>query len=207
MTLLIVIFKLFKTRYCKIEFIGSSQTLIDTNILLGMGSRDPQKIQHDINYFNEPINGHTYVLAADVSKGRGQDYSTFSVIDITEQPFKQVCTYRNNTISPLLFPDVIIRAAKTYNDALVIIENNDAGQVVCNAVYYEHEYENTFTTSTVKSNGIGVTMSQKVKRMGCSNLKDLIDLHDGTVSMPLQIIQKVLQGLIQEQFQKEVFQP
>ena len=140
-----------------------------------MNSRDPEKIQHDINYYEEPNLSHTYVLTADVSKGRGQDYSTFSVIDITNQPFKQVCTYRNNTISPLLFPDVIIRAAKTYNDALVIIENNDAGQVVCNAVYYEHEYENTFTTSTVKSNGIGVTMSAKVKRMGCSNLKDLLE--------------------------------
>ena len=40
---------------------------------------------------------------------------------------------------------------------------------------YDHEYENTFTTSTVKSNGIGVTMSQKVKRIGCSNLKDLVE--------------------------------
>lgn len=164
----------FKQEF-EIEFIGSAQTLINTNILLGMTSREPEKIQHDINYYEEPDRSHTYVLTADVSKGRGQDYSTFSVIDITNQPFKQVCTYRNNTISPLLFPDVIIRAAKTYNDALVIIENNDAGQVVCNAVYYEHEYENTFTTSTVKSNGIGVTMSAKVKRMGCSNLKDLLD--------------------------------
>ena len=38
-------------------------------------------------------------------------------------------------------------------------------------------------------------------------IKGLIDLHDGTVSMPLQIIQKVLKGLIQEQFQKEVLLP
>ena len=38
-------------------------------------------------------------------------------------------------------------------------------------------------------------------------IKGLIDLHDGTVSMPLQITQKVLQGLIQEQFQKEVLLP
>lgn len=157
------------------SFIGSSQTLIDSDVLLGMQAQTPLKIQHEINYYEEPVEGHEYILCADVSKGRGQDYSTFSVIDISRNPFKQVCTYRNNTISPLLFPNMIVRAAKIYNEALVIIENNDVGMVVCNAVYYDHEYENTFTTSTVKSNGIGVTMSRKVKRIGCSNLKDLIE--------------------------------
>ena len=164
----------FKQEF-EVSFIGSSQTLIDSDVLLGLQAQSPLKTQHEINYYQEPIPDHEYILCADVSKGRGQDYSTFSVIDISQTPFKQVCTYRNNTISPLLFPNVIIRAAKVYNDALVIIENNDAGMVVCNAVYYDHEYENTFTTSTVKSNGIGVTMSQKVKRIGCSNLKDLVE--------------------------------
>jgi hypothetical protein len=164
----------FKQEF-EVSFIGSSQTLIDSDVLLGMQAQSPLKIQHEINYYEEPAEGHEYILCADVSKGRGQDYSTFSVIDISQNPFKQVCTYRNNTISPLLFPNMIVRAAKVYNEALVIIENNDAGMVVCNSVYYDHEYENTFTTSTVKSNGIGVTMSRKVKRIGCSNLKDIIE--------------------------------
>jgi hypothetical protein len=75
----------------------------------------------------------------------------------------------------LLFPNLIVRAATQYNQALVIIENNDVGQVVCNAVYYDYEYENMFTTSAVKSNGIGVVMTKKVKRVGCSNLKDLLE--------------------------------
>jgi hypothetical protein len=63
-----------------------------------------------------------------------------------------------------------------YNEAMVIIESNDAGQVVCNTVYYEYEYDNTFVESSVKRGGIGVTMTKRVKRIGCSNLKDLIDL-------------------------------
>jgi hypothetical protein len=157
------------------DFLGSAQTLINANILLGMQAGKVKKSQYDILYYEEPVPGHEYVLVADVSKGRGQDYSTYSVIDVSTQPFRQVCTYRNNTISPLLFPDMIIRAAQIYNNALVIIENNDAGMVVCNSIYYDHEYENTFTTSSVKSNGIGVTMTKKVKRIGCSNLKDLIE--------------------------------
>jgi hypothetical protein len=90
-------------------------------------------------------------------------------------PFKTVCTYRDNLISPLIYPELIVRAAKQYNNAMVVIENNDAGQVVCNAVYYEYEYDNMFVSSAVKSNGIGVMMTKRVKRIGCSNLKDLIE--------------------------------
>jgi len=157
------------------EFVGSADTLIGSTCLLGLLAQTPLKQQYDIQYYDEPRADHSYILVADVSKGRGQDYSTFSVIDISSRPFKQVATYRNNTISPLLFPNLIVRAASLYNQALVIVENNDVGQVVCNAIYYDYEYENMFTTSAVKSNGIGVVMTKKVKRIGCSNLKDLLE--------------------------------
>jgi hypothetical protein len=78
-------------------------------------------------------------------------------------------------VSPLLFPDVIHKYAKIYNNALVVIENNDQGSVVCNGLYYDLEYENVFATSSVKSDGIGVFMDKKVKRIGCSNMKDLVE--------------------------------
>jgi hypothetical protein len=158
------------------EFLGSNVTLISSSTLLGLQSIPPLKTQYSIKYYAEPIAGHDYILTADVSKGRGQDYSTFTVIDIScDGTFKQVCTYRDNLISPLLFPELIVRAAKVYNNALVIIENNDAGMVVCNSVYYDYEYDNTFVESSTRSNGIGVTMTKRVKRIGCSNLKDLIE--------------------------------
>ena len=161
----------------EVNFIGSSQTLISADVLLGLSSRDPQHSQHGIHYYIEPVDGHEYIMTVDVSKGRGQDYCTFSVFDVTgaDGTFKQVCTYRDNLVSPLMFPEYILRAAKAYNNALVIIENNDAGQVVCNAVYYEYEYDNTFVQSSVKAGGIGVTMTKRVKRIGCSNLKDLLE--------------------------------
>ena len=161
----------------EVNFIGSSQTLINSEVLLGLQARTPLKTQYGIQYYVEPVEGHDYIITVDVSKGRGQDYSTFTVFDITGegQSFVQVCTYRDNLISPLMFPELIVRAAKIYNGALVIIENNDAGQVVCNSVYHDYEYDNTFVQSSVKSSGIGVTMTKRVKRIGCSNLKDLIE--------------------------------
>ena len=159
------------------QFVGSSSTLISSDTLLGLKAKEPFKFERNIKQYEKPNLDHTYVMTVDVSKGRGQDYSTFTIFDITERPFKQVCTFRDNMISPLLFPDVIVWAAKVYNEAIVVIENNDAGQVVCNGVYYDLEYENTFVESTVKANGIGATMTKKVKRIGCSNLKDLVEQH------------------------------
>ena len=69
-----------------------------------------------------------------------------------------------------------MQVAKEYNNGIVIVENNDVGQVVCNAIYYEYEYDNLFVESTVKASGVGVTMTKKIKRIGCSNLKDLVEM-------------------------------
>jgi hypothetical protein len=158
-----------------VNFIGSSSTLIAADILLGLIKKEPLEFHNDVRYYAEPSEGRTYIMTVDVSKGRGQDYSTFTVFDSTESPFKQVAVYKNNLVSPLLFPDIIVRVAKMYNNALVLIENNDAGHIVCNIVYHEYEYENTFVESAVKALGVGVTMTKRVKRIGCSNLKDLIE--------------------------------
>ena len=164
------------------NFLGTANTLIASNSLLALKPEHPLKIERNVNYYQGPKEDHTYIMTVDVSKGRGQDYSTFTVVDITTGMFEQVATFRDNMISPMIFPDIIVKVAKMYNEALVIIENNDVGQVVCNDVYYEYEYENTFVESTVKRGGVGVTMTKRVKRIGCSNLKDLVEL--GKIQIP-----------------------
>ena len=164
----------FKQEYL-CEFIGSTSTLIDTKTLLGLKSATPVTEVWDTKIYEKPIQGHNYVLVADVAKGRGQDYSTFSIFDVSVMPFKQVAVYRDNNVSPLRFPDYITRLATSYNKAVVVVENNDAGIVVCNELHYNIEYENMYNTSQTKSNGIGVTMTSKVKRVGCSNFKDMLE--------------------------------
>ena len=158
------------------SFHGRSNTLINSDTILGLKGIEAVEYKNNISYYEKPIEGHNYVMCVDVSKGRGQDYSTFNIFDIQKDRFKQVCTFRDNMISPLIFPDIIVKVGNLYNEAIVLIENNDVGQVVCNAVYYEYEYENTFVQSSTKAGGIGVTMSKRIKRIGCSNLKDLIEL-------------------------------
>ena len=156
-------------------FHGRGNTLISANHLLAQKAIEPHFIQENVFVYEEPKVNHDYIITVDVAKGRGQDYSTFNIIDVSEDPFKQVATFRDNNISPMLLPDIIYKYAKTYNDAYVIIESNDAGIVVCNGLYYDLEYEHMFVESAVKKSAIGVTMTRRVKRIGCSSIKDLIE--------------------------------
>ena len=156
-------------------FFGTGDTLINAETLMGLRAKEPIQIKGDALIYEESIPKHNYVLMVDVAKGRGQDYSTFNVVDISTRPFKQVAVYRNNVISPILFPDFIYKFAKAYNNAYVVVEANDAGQVVCNGLYHDLEYENFHVESAIKSSGLGIEMTRKVKRIGCSSFKDLLE--------------------------------
>ena len=158
-------------------FFGTGDTLINAETLMGFRSKPPLRLTdgNSVWIYEEPDKSHQYVMTVDVSKGRGQDYSTFNVIDISSRPFKQVAVYRNNLISPLLFPNVIYKYANFYNQAWVVVESNDQGTLVTNGLYHELEYENLFIESTVKANRLGVEMNRKVKRIGCSGIKDILE--------------------------------
>ena len=158
-------------------FFGTGDTLINAETLLGLRARPPLRLLegNSVYIYEDPIKNHEYIMTVDVSKGRGQDYSTFNVIDISTRPFKQVAVYRNNLISPILFPNIIYKYASVYNQAYVIIESNDQGTVVCNGIYYDFEYENLHLESSVKANSLGIEMNRKIKRLGCSGIKDILE--------------------------------
>ena len=156
-------------------FHGRGNTLISANHLLAQVSVDPEFFKENVWVYKQPVEGHEYVMTVDVSKGRNQDYSTFTIIDVSTTPFEQVCVFRDNNISPMLLPDIIYKYANTYNECYVVIESNDQGAVVCNGLYYDLEYEQMFVESSIKANALGATMTRRVKRIGCSSIKDLIE--------------------------------
>ena len=126
------------------------------------------------------------MLSADVAKGVEGDYSAFSVIDISTIPYKIVAKYRDNKISPMLYPSVIHKVANEYNMAYVLIEIN-VGEQVAEILHSEYEYENIIyvtrtTGGQVVSGGfgsgktqLGVTTDKKVKRIGCQAFKSLVE--------------------------------
>jgi hypothetical protein len=158
-------------------FFGTGDTLIESSALLEQKRMHYKHLLENncLRIYEEPEIGHEYIMTVDVSKGVGGDYSTFNIIDVTSRPFRQVAVYRNNKISPVLFPNIIVKYAEKYNKCYVVVENNDQGAVVCNGIYFDLEYENFYMESSTKSTGLGVTMNKKVKRLGCSAIKDIVE--------------------------------
>jgi len=169
------------------KFLGSSLTLINADTISQMSPISPSIQKDGLDVFSLPEEKHTYIMVADTAKGVGGDYSAFTVIDITESPFRIVAKYRNNRISPMLYPSVIYEVAKKYNESFVLIEINSSEQVA-QILYNEYEYENIlFVSKTSKGQRIssgfgssgkaefGVTTDKKVKRIGCTTLKSLVE--------------------------------
>ena len=163
------------------SFLGTGNTLINSNTLLGLMAKEPDWNKDGVKVYEKPKEGHTYITTVDVSKGRGIDYSTFTIMDISVKPFRQVCTYRDNMISPMLFPDLIAKYSTPYNEALVIIENNAEGGMVATQLHYDIEYSNVFVQGMSKAEDIGVTMTKRIKRIGCSTLKELLEENRMTI--------------------------
>jgi len=170
------------------EFLGSSNTLISGAALSRLSSIEPIYRDDDdnLNIYENPDPKRNYTIIVDTARGVGVDYSAFSVIDSTEMPYKFVAKYRNNDIAPMLFPSVIHKVAKDYNEAFVLIETNDIGGQIADILYSDLEYENLFCTvsennKTMISPGFaketlfGIRTTATVKRIGCFALKSLIE--------------------------------
>jgi len=146
-------------------FFGTGDTLINAETLMKLKAKNPVEVLEGGNLlvYEKTEKNHSYIMTVDVSKGRGQDYSTFTIIDISTSPFRQVAVYRNNVISPILYPNIIYKFAKVYNDAYIVVEANDQGGIVCNGLYHDFEYEHMYLESAVKADKIGVEINRKSK--------------------------------------------
>ncbi len=170
------------------QFIGSSATLISGAKLAAMAIVAPLQKEYGFDIFEHPKDNHTYVLSCDPSRGLGKDSSAFTIIDITQLPYRVVAKYKSNTISPIILPSLIFNAATRYNKAYVLVEINDNGQQVVDMLHWDLEYENIFKFETaMKGQGaqastghkprtmLGVKTTEPIKRIGCTNLKTLIE--------------------------------
>ena len=176
------------------EFLGSSNTLISGYKLQQLRYTDPVAEFDKMKIYEQPIkedneevkSDHLYCMAVDVSEGKNLDSSAFSIFDISTTPYKQVATYSSSSISPILFPTVIVNAARLYNNAYVLVEINNNPQVA-DFIHQDLEYENLLKVFTgnkkpqqlsagfARGIQMGLKMSTQVKQVGCSNLKTLIE--------------------------------
>ena len=177
----------FQTEF-ECEFLGSVDTLINAQKLKTMAVIDPKRSPGGLDVYELPIKDHTYVITVDVARGVQNDYSAFVVIDSTKAPYKIVAKYRNNDIKPIVFPNILKKVADHYNKAYVLIEINDLGQQVADAMQFELEYDNMMMVTqrgragqvlgggfSGRGNQLGVRMTKGTKKIGTSNLKSLIE--------------------------------
>ena len=177
----------FKVEF-ECEFLGSVDTLISPNKLRNLVYEAPRLRSGGLDVFEDVKDDHNYVISVDVARGVGNDYSAFVVVDITQFPHKVVAKYRDNQIKPMLFPSIVHEVAKSYNDAYVLCEVNDVGDQVASILHFDLEYQNVLMCSmrgragqivgqgfSGKKTQLGVKMSKTVKKVGCLNLKTMIE--------------------------------
>jgi hypothetical protein len=179
----------FRTEF-ETEFLGSVHTLIHPEKLKCMVYRTPEYLNNEgLRVYARPQPDHKYVLVVDTSRGQGQDYHAFSVVDVSQIPYRLVATFRNNQLAPMLYPNAIYPIARQYNNAYVLVEINDIGQQVADILHDDLEYDNIIYVQMQGRKGQivnggfgkggsamkGVKTSTAVKRIGCSILKNLIE--------------------------------
>jgi len=169
------------------EFIGSSATLISGTKLRSLAFHNPLSSIEGFDIYEEPIKDRLYITTVDCSEGVNLDYSTINVLDVSQTPYKQVAKYRNNKLPLLFFPTVIYSIAKKYNEAYVLIETNNIGQQVVDILHYDLEYENIYklehhhikgqsiSGGFKRSASFGLKTTKSVKKIGCANLKTLVE--------------------------------
>ena len=170
------------------EFLGSVDTLIAPSKLRSLVYDAPKTSSGGLDVHVDVVDDNDYLITVDVARGVGNDYSAFTVIDITSFPHKVVAKYRNNEIKPMLFPSVIYDVARNYNNSYILCEVNDVGDQVASILQYDLEYQNLLMCSmrgragqivgqgfSGKKTQLGVKMSKTVKKIGCLNLKTMIE--------------------------------
>ena len=168
------------------EFLGSTNTLINAQTIQRLSTKDPEFTNNGLDIYESPQENDYSSITVDTSRGIWGDYSAFVVVDITEMPYKVVAKYRDNKIAPMLYPDIIGKVGKDYNNAFILVEVNDIGQQVVEILHQEIEYENILSTVNEqqkqyvspgfgKSTKHGVTTSKQVKRQGCFAFKSLLE--------------------------------
>jgi hypothetical protein len=176
------------TQEFECEFLGSVDTLIAPSKLRSMVYEDPLTSNKGLDVYEHPEKDHTYMMTVDVARGTGKDYSAFIVVDITSFPYKLVAKYRDNDIKPILFPSIIDKVGRAYNYSYVLVEVNDIGEQVSNMLHFDLEYSNLLMCAmrgragqlvgqgfSGKKSQLGVKMSKNVKKVGCSNLKTIVE--------------------------------
>jgi len=133
-----------------------------------------------LEIYKYPTFEDAFVLSADVSLGVGQDYSCGVVLNKE----REVCAvYRNNTLDPSKYGDLLFYLGRYYNNALLAVESNSMGIATLNRLKqmnYQNLYHQTKVANVSEEEGqrLGWRTTSQTKPMIIGYLKNAIENED-----------------------------
>ena len=131
---------------CDADFLSSGRSVVDPAVLEWykekMCCEPNEKSGFDRNLWiwGYPDYSKKYLICADVARGDGTDFSAAQVFDIEEM--EQVAEYKGQ-LGTTEFGNFLIELATKYNDALLVVENNNIGWATLQTII-DRGYENLF---------------------------------------------------------------
>ncbi len=163
------------------DFLGSANTLIDSNILELLFTKYINPIHKDLNnrlyIYEKPIKGKIYVIGVDTAKGSGENFSALQILSVESQKplkYKQVATFYDNHTDVYTFSEIIDRLCRYYNNAYIMCENNSEGSAVVNRLWWDLENENLVNTGS-KAINLGIRATKTTKPKAVLLMKKLIE--------------------------------
>jgi hypothetical protein len=161
------------------SFIGSTATLIASEHLEKLSIQEPVTVKYNdlFKIYEEPKSNKKYILGVDVAEGVGGDYSVIQVLSINkDKQMEQVATYANNLIAPYDFAQICIGISDYYNNAEMLIENNNVGAVLIQTIWYDYDIDRIINTDTKKGRReLGIKATTRTKARGTTNLKRCVE--------------------------------
>ena len=114
---------------------------------LDLDKIEPIRFNGNDREYEEPYDDDVYAVGVDTAAGVGGDYSTIAVVSMATQELAY--QYRCNTISPVEFAEKILMVAQRYNDATVLVESNNHGNVIIQKLI-DWKYHNLWYSPTGK---------------------------------------------------------
>jgi len=133
--------------------------------------------EYTVFAFPDPT--HHYVIGVDVGEGIGRAASVAQVLDITDlQNIEQVAVYSSSIIEPYHFANKLNVIGNSWGVAPMLIERNNCGAQVIDALYHKHQYEKLISYSKIsesekynKTRNIGVLSHTNIRFDGVQNLR------------------------------------
>jgi hypothetical protein len=122
--------------------------------------------------YEYPDKNKIYAIGVDVGEGIGRAASVAQVFDITDLTcIEQVAVYGTNLVEPYHFANCLFNLANQWGQPPLLVERNNCGAQVIDALCYKHSYEKIVSCSKVGNLGVQHNTNRHLGVLSHNNLR------------------------------------